>query len=304
MAKKEKSKDKKNKRRVVLNYLAVLCSVLLLALIAVVVVNIIANQSFEVTFYEIQSDKVSDLIRIVELSDLHNAEFGEKNSELVEEIRTLHPDLIFYAGDMVNKQNGDYHVLFELSDQLQEIAPIYACFGNHDYTQYLFYDRDFKDKMREHGINILSNQAAVVKVGNTSIQLIAISEGVEQFDVETNTCKKFLESLSPTNNLRICLTHYPDLFKEKLLYWDIDVAFTGHAHGGHIRLPYIGGLYSNGEGFLPKLTSGVQTMADGTQFQLSNELWHLVKDITNIEGLGWQTEETEIAGEMIFIIHK
>ena len=30
------------------------------------------------------------------------------------------------------------------------------------------------------------------------------------------------------------------------------------------------------------------TMADGTQFQLSNELWHIIKDITNIEGLGWQ----------------
>ena len=29
------------------------------------------------------------------------------------------------------------------------------------------------------------------------------------------------------------------------------------------------------------------TMADGTAFQLSNELWHLVKDISNIEGLGW-----------------
>ena len=30
------------------------------------------------------------------------------------------------------------------------------------------------------------------------------------------------------------------------------------------------------------------TMADGTRFELSNELFHLVKDITNIEGLGWQ----------------
>ena len=30
------------------------------------------------------------------------------------------------------------------------------------------------------------------------------------------------------------------------------------------------------------------TMADGTAFELSNELFHLVKDITNIEGLGWQ----------------
>ena len=30
------------------------------------------------------------------------------------------------------------------------------------------------------------------------------------------------------------------------------------------------------------------TMADGTAFELSNELFHLVKDVTNIEGLGWQ----------------
>ena len=30
------------------------------------------------------------------------------------------------------------------------------------------------------------------------------------------------------------------------------------------------------------------TMGDGTKFELSNELWHVVKDVTNIEGLGWQ----------------
>ncbi len=30
------------------------------------------------------------------------------------------------------------------------------------------------------------------------------------------------------------------------------------------------------------------TMADGTRFELANELWHIVRDITNIEGLGWQ----------------
>jgi len=29
------------------------------------------------------------------------------------------------------------------------------------------------------------------------------------------------------------------------------------------------------------------TMGDGKSFQLSNELWHIVKDVSNIEGLGW-----------------
>ncbi len=32
------------------------------------------------------------------------------------------------------------------------------------------------------------------------------------------------------------------------------------------------------------------TMADGKEFQISTELFHLVKDINNIEGLGWQLQ--------------
>ncbi|MBR5116262.1 MAG: LURP-one-related family protein [Lachnospiraceae bacterium] len=30
------------------------------------------------------------------------------------------------------------------------------------------------------------------------------------------------------------------------------------------------------------------TMADGTSFEVSNELLHIIKDVTNIVGLGWQ----------------
>lgn len=30
------------------------------------------------------------------------------------------------------------------------------------------------------------------------------------------------------------------------------------------------------------------TMAGGEDFEISNELFHLIKDVTNIEGLGWQ----------------
>ena len=32
------------------------------------------------------------------------------------------------------------------------------------------------------------------------------------------------------------------------------------------------------------------TMADGQKFTLSNELFHMVRDITNIEGLGWKLQ--------------
>ena len=250
----------------------VLALILAVALVLLVGVNIFLNKNFTVSFYQVRSDKVSDNIRVVELADLHNAQYGKENAKLVAKIKALKPDLIFYAGDMMNYKNSDYSVLFTLSDKLADVAPIYACLGNNELDQYLFEDKSFVKKLEEHKVNVLSNEAREVKVGNTTIELIAVTEGVEQYDVETNNAKKFVESLKPTINCRICLTHYPELFLSKLLNKNIDIAFTGHAHGGHIRLPKIGGLYSNGEGFLPKLTEGVETMTDDTQVVISRGL--------------------------------
>ena len=243
-----------------------------IVVIAVLCSNIIINKNFAVTFYQIRSEKVSNNIRIIELADLHNKQYGKDNIKLIDKIEALHPDLIVYAGDMMNYKNSDYSVLFDLSDKLSEIAPIYACYGNNELDQFLFQDREFTKKLEEHGVELLSNEATEVTVGRSKIQLIAISDGVKQYDVETNNAKKFVEKLEPTDDCRICLTHYPELFKEKLLDKNIDIAFTGHAHGGLIRLPKIGGIYSSGEGFLPTLTSGVNEMDDGTLVVVSRGL--------------------------------
>lgn len=246
--------------------------VLVAAIALTLGINIILNRSFSVSFYEVRSDKVSNNIRVVELADLHNSEYGKDNIKLVDKIKALKPDLIFYAGDMMNYENDDYSVLFTLSDALYKTAPIYACFGNNELDQYLFRDKTFKKQMITHHIEVLSNEAKKIQVGNTTIELIAVTEGVDQYDNPKNNAKKFVESLEPTNNCRICLTHYPELFLQKLADKDIDIAFTGHAHGGHIRLPKIGGLYSNGEGFLPKMTEGVVETEGGTQVVISRGL--------------------------------
>ena len=250
----------------------VLALILAVVLVLLVGVNIFLNKNFTVSFYQVRSDKVSDNIRVVELADLHNAQYGKENAKLVAKIKALKPDLIFYAGDMMNYKNSDYSVLFTLSDQLAEVAPIYACLGNNELDQYLFEDKSFVKELSSHKVNVLSNEATDVTVGNTTVQLVAVTEGADQYDNPNTNAKKFVESLEPTNNCRICLTHYPELFLNKLLDKNIDIAFTGHAHGGHIRLPKIGGLYSNGEGFLPKLTAGVEEAADGTQVVISRGL--------------------------------
>ena len=256
------------KRRIVLSILLVL----FVAAVLTVAVNVAINQNFTVSFYQIRSDKVSNNIRIVELADLHNQEFGKNNSKLVDKITLLRPDLIVYAGDMMNYKNDDYSVLFELSDQLSGIAPIYACYGNNELDQYLFRDKAFPTQMIEHHVNLLSNEAIDLEVNGSLVQLIAETDDLKQFEIATNNGKKFIESLEPTNSCRICLTHYPELFHSKLLNRGIDVALTGHAHGGLIRLPKIGGLYSTGEGLFPEFSEGVVQAEDGTQVVVSRGL--------------------------------
>lgn len=281
-AKKENKAPKKKHR--FLKWLLTIIAILLAAVIAVLGVNYFINQNFTTSFYQITSDKVSNNIRIVELSDLHNSEYGKSNSKLIEKIEALQPDIIVYAGDMMNEQDSDYSVMFDLSDKLSEIAPIYACYGNNELDQQLFYDNTFKNQLKEHNVTLLSNEAKDVEIGSSTVQLVAISDNVQQFDVKTNNAKKFINSIEPTDNCRICLTHYPELFNKKLLNKHIDVAFTGHAHGGQIRLPYIGGLYSTGEGFLPKFTSGVVEADDGTKVVVSRGLGNS-SEATGIKGL-------------------
>ena len=54
---------------------------------------------------------------------------------------------------------------------------------------------------------------------------------------------------------RILLSHRPEVFE---VYSDfgIDLALTGHAHGGQIRIGGQG-IYAPGQGLLPRLTRGV-----------------------------------------------
>ncbi|MCR4615794.1 MAG: metallophosphoesterase [Clostridiales bacterium] len=270
-----KDPDKKSrprKKHPILKAILLIPLVIIVALGGIVGYNIILNQNFTVTFYQIRSDKVSNNVRIVELADLHSKEYGKNNQKLINRIKDLKPDIIVYAGDMMMYRVDDYSVLFDLSDKLSEIAPIYACFGNHELDQYLFRDKNFKQDFISHNVNLLANEAVEVEVKDSVVQIIGLTDDYGHFDSPTNNSKKFMDSLEPTDNCRLCLTHYPELFFDKLLNRGIDVAFTGHIHGGLIRIPRIGGLYSPTEGFFPTLTAGVYEPGDGSRVVISRGL--------------------------------
>ena len=105
------------------------------ALVAVFGVNFLTNRSFQETFYQVSSGKVSGNLRIIQLSDLHSTVFDGDNGELVRRIGLLSPDLIVMTGDCVEQSDRGYDVTLELCKRLVEIAPVYYIYGNDETTR-------------------------------------------------------------------------------------------------------------------------------------------------------------------------
>ena len=75
--------------------------------------------------------------------------------------------------------------------------------------------------------------------------------------------------LSP-NTYTVLLSHRPELF-DVYVANNVDLVLTGHAHGGQIRLPFIGGLVAPGQGLFPKYDAGLFER-DDTQMIVSRGL--------------------------------
>ena len=141
----------------------------LLALIALLALmggilwqNICYNRThYTVEFYQTHSRKLTQSCRVVFLTDVHLREYGEDNCELVQDIRSLAPDLILLGGDLVTYGEGSsYDNMLSLCRQLSEIAPVCGVLGNHeDELYFLDNDRELVEKFTAAGVTILRHKS-------------------------------------------------------------------------------------------------------------------------------------------------
>jgi predicted MPP superfamily phosphohydrolase len=214
---------------------------------------------FEESFYQIQSDKLTSNVRVVLLSDLHLREFGTKNCELTERIWELQPDLIAITGDMNRKDVDDYQVVIDLCEALVDIAPVYYSVGNHEWPKIVLEGSSIGDDIRDTGVHLLTDQSETIEVNGNTIKIGGLAEAPQQYE---KYGKDFFESFEQGDEFKLLLVHYPEYFLGVLDDADIDVAMCGHAHGGQVRIPGIGGLYTKDQGLFPELTEGVQKVND------------------------------------------
>lgn len=203
--------------------------------------------------------KVFDGFKIVHLSDLHNKEFGEGQKNLMKKIQNSKPDLIVFTGDLIDhskSENGDESFI----NSIKDIAPVFYVAGNHEawsgkYDSLIF-------RLKEAGITVLDNQKTSIEKNGEFIDILGIQDPAFFNNDNNKSFKEGLENLvneDKSNNFKILLSHRPELM-DLYVHNNLDLVFSGHAHGGQFRIPFIGGVLAPNRSLFPKYTSGIHSV--------------------------------------------
>lgn len=185
---------------------------------------------------------------IVQISDLHNALLGQKNKDLLEKVRDCEPDIIVVTGDVVDANHTNIGTAVDTCRELVSIAPVYYVTGNHEYWLEEDERQELLQGLQEVGVIDLDNRQEEIRRGDDSFWLVGL-------DDEHLIDPTLAGMTKQHDGLHVVLAHEPQYIQ----YYErsqADLVLSGHAHGGQIRLPWIGGLVAPNQGFLPTYTAG------------------------------------------------
>ena len=118
-----------------------------------------------------------DGLRIVQLSDLHNREFGQNNAELYKAVENASPDVIFLTGDLVDEYAAEpVPYARSVGAALSAIAPTYYVTGNHEWAHGNAAVEELKTALRESGVTVLSNQFVPLERNGQTIFIAGIDD--------------------------------------------------------------------------------------------------------------------------------
>lgn len=259
---------------------------ILMVLIVVLLINGIVNKGIYISYIDTKHNNIPESLvgyRILQITDVHSIRSTEQLEQYVKKIEEENPNVIFITGDLIDaeyyvSENDRYNnkevglpdiFTIDFCKELTEIAKVYYVYGNHEMM--LLDDPEnnvFKTKLESLGVTILNNKEEIITLGKESFRLIGLQDPATlykdkkyAFIGESN--KERMDSIlhdlflaKDENLFTICLSHRPEYFDLYQKY-PIDVVFTGHAHGGIARLPFIGGVYAHAQGWFPKYSEGL-----------------------------------------------
>lgn len=178
-------------------------------------------------------------VRIVQLSDIHVERTTRREKDLPALVESLNPDMIVITGDYVNESYtnipetiADVRVLI---DQLHAPLGIYAVNGNVETPSRL------NEIIKDLDVIVLDNQVIRLTEINDNFVLLGLSFYNWSFD--SNQLSRMMKNIQP-DDFSLLLYHKPDLAyaaDEE----GVDLYLGGHTHGGQVRLPFYGAIFTN-----------------------------------------------------------
>lgn len=227
---------------------------LILLIVGLYLFLYVNNHWIVITEQIYESDEIPDSFngfRITQVSDLHDALFGENQEKLVEKVRETNPDVIFITGDLIDSNRYNLQQSLLAVREFVKIADVYYVIGNHEVA--INQVTEIYNALEEIGVHILPNVATWVERGGERIAIAGIEDPLNGTD--TQTMLHTALSTVPKDMFTMLLAHRPEKF-DIYVKNELDLIFTGHAHGGQIRIPFVGGLVAPGQGFFPVYTAG------------------------------------------------
>ena len=199
-----------------------------------------------------------DGMRLVHLSDLHAASFGKNNARLLSLIDSLDADMVVITGDLIDRRRTTsvkkLVPVLSLMQQLQKRLPTVRVDGNHEAMAAI--GPQFRKIADKTGVQNLTGRSLTVTRGNETVELIGIPD-IAAVNYDDEVWQQTLHELCDAHKdrFRIVLSHRPQYFPAYAAE-ELPLVLCGHAHGGQVRLPMVGGLYAPEQGVLPKYTAG------------------------------------------------
>ena len=221
------------------------------------------NNALEITKHKYTNNKLPNDFngfRILHVSDFHNKNF---HGRLINKMKEINPDIIVITGDLIDRRRTNLKVAEEFIKKAINIAPTYYVSGNHEQLSEHY--TKLKEILKKYNVTNMDDSYITLNKKGGKIGLTGVAAPVqiknekdEKFMDNDSYIKNILENLSQNSHVdfNILIAHRPEqihVYKE--FYFDL--VFSGHAHGGQIRIPFVGGILSPNQGFFPKYSEGI-----------------------------------------------
>lgn len=217
------------------------------------------NNKLDLTYYNIKSENCTENFKIIQLSDFHSKPF----KAVLKKVEAQSPDIICITGDFINDHGKNKNEMLKYGKELLKVAPVYYITGNHERRLSCF--EELMEELKNIGFTVLLNETAE----NEYCTILGLDENQADFSdytarkngtFEYKVMSPYFSEFEKSEKFKIVLSHFPENFEgiKEMNYsqYDFDLQLSGHAHGGQWIMPFIGPLFSPGQGIFPKYARG------------------------------------------------